>query len=233
MKANSIPKSSNINHKSYLKDRKLLTNNLRKAQFFYKNNANSVNEQAYKNAQKELKKFLKENLLKTILYSCVNVGSLLRQKLPNLIVLPQFRTIKELMQLTQNVEKKFNAIRFNIDGEELSYQEFIRRIAFESNPAKKEEYQTLFEEKKDLFQEDLRSLIIKRNEYAQSKGYKNFFEYALEKKYNVTEKDLEKLITDFYSNNDINSHLKKIQEIIAQKNNITVSELKPIHFRTL
>ena len=233
MKADSIPKSSNINHKSYLKDRKLLTNNLKKTQFIYKNNANTANEQAYKIAKKNLKKILSENSFKTLLYSIANIGSILSKNFSNLFVSPQSITMQELKKLTKDLEDKFNTTRYKVDGEELSYQEFIRRSSSESNPAKKEEFQALMEEKMDLLQEDLQNLIIKRNEYAQSKGYKTFFEYTLEKKYNTTEKELEKLITDLYSNNDIKLHLKKIQEIIAQKNNISVNELKPNHFRAL
>ena len=79
--------------------------------------------------------------------------------------------------------------------------------------------------------EDLKEFAKKRNEYARTKGYSNYFEYKLKDSYEVDLKELENLLNDIYSKSQdlIKETQNKIKEELSKEFGIEKENLKSYH----
>lgn len=220
---NSISNSTNVSCHGYLKDQRLVRHNLLKAKFRYNNLKTSNREQLYRQAQAELDQFILKNPFRAILF---NIPRMLKR------AFSLSSNQKDLISSTNLLTDKFNSLEFEYDGQKSSYIDFKKRIYDEKDFSKKEEMSLVLKKELNTLQEDMRCLIGKRNEFARTKGYDNYYQYQLEKKYGTTEAEIDSIIEKYYTENNVFELLRRREEIIAQNNNTTVDELSSSHIRT-
>ncbi len=67
-----------------------------------------------------------------------------------------------------------------------------------------------------MIADDLIELVKMRNEFAKTQGYKNYFEYMIEKVYEIDTNDLQNLIDEVYNSiKEINKKLRLGNEFSA------------------
>lgn len=119
------------------------------------------------------------------------------------------KELKLLRQKENEIAKKYNSYIPKIDGKEVNKTKLNTIIQNETNTEiRKKAYQAKIKGA-DLIADDLIIFIKMRNNYANTKGYENYFEYKLSEEYEVDINFLNRLINEVYSNTkDI---IKKIQ----------------------
>lgn len=120
--------------------------------------------------------------------------------------------LKALRQKENEIAKKFNSYIPKIDDREVTKTEIFKILQTETDPdIRKKAYEAKIKGG-DLISEDLVEFVKMRNNFAQNKGYKNYFEYKLKEDYNVDSEFLDKLIEETYSKAQ-----SRISEILKTK----------------
>ena len=228
MQTNISSTCNNISHYGYLKDRRILERNVQKAKFKHSSNPTSNQRDLLVQAEAELKKFLKNNIFKTILCQMPEIFG----KLIDFISLVKgainirgnIFAHKESFKLTSLASKKFAELKFNVDGEELSFSEVGSRLSVEKDIEKRDSLYLSLLETFNTFEPEMRSLILKRNKIAKKMGYKNFYEYQL-KVFGTSEEEVSKIIKEYCQKTDIKSAIQKRKEIVAKHYNTDIDKL--------
>ena len=122
--------------------------------------------------------------------------------------------LKALRQKENEIAKKFNSYIPKIDDREVTKTEIFKILQTETKPdIRKKAYEAKIKGG-DLISEDLVEFVKMRNNFAQNKGYKNYFEYKLKEDYDVDLDFLDKLIEETYSKAQ-----SRISEILKIKQN--------------
>ena len=141
MQTNISSTCNNISHYGYLKDRRILERNVQTAKFKHSSNPTSNQRDLLVQAEAELKKFLKNNIFKTILCQMPEIFG----KLIDFISLVKgainirgnIFAYKKSFELTSLASKKFAELKFNVDGEELSFSEVGSKLSVEKDIEKR------------------------------------------------------------------------------------------------
>lgn len=206
----------NINHNGYLKNHQILRHNLSKAKFKSYNLDTPKNAEAYREAYRALDKFYENNIIRAAIYILWNN---ITKRLSNNFL------DKNLIKTTNKVFKMFNELEFKYEGEKFSYSTLRKKMTDEKNIQKKEEISAILKAGLNTLQSPFRNLVQIRNNFAQKKGYENYYQYMLEKKYGTSEKEIDECIKNYCENNNIYANLQKREQLIAEKHSVNIKEI--------
>lgn len=136
--------------------------------------------------------------------------------------------IQNLRQKENAVLNKFNSYIHTIDGKPTSLAEILRILETEKDSVLREKAYDAMIKRGDFLAEDIRKLVIERNDYAKNRGYSNYYDYILQYEYNINPEELDKLMDDIYDKtgslrnkfkNEMDSDLKKIFGVDKLENN--------------
>ena len=142
------------------------------------------------------------------------------------------KELKELQDIENEIAKKYNSYIPKIDGKETTKSEINKILETEKNQNLREKAYNANIQGGDLIAEDLKEFAKKRNKYARTKGYSNYFEYKLKDSYEVDLKELENLLNDIYlkSQDLIKETQNKIKEELSKEFGIEKENLKSYHY---
>lgn len=142
---------------------------------------------------------------------------------------------KELRDKENDIAAKYNRYVPMIDGKETSKAEINKILQNDKDVTLREKAYQAKVLGGDVIADDLVELVKLRNKFAQSKGYKNFFEYNLKEAYNVDSEYLQELLDDVYLNaKDINKKLQnENKKDLAEEYGIDTKDLKAYHYGLL
>ena len=143
--------------------------------------------------------------------------------------------LKILNKKENEISQKYNSYIPKIDNKEVSKAEITKILETEKNPELRKKAYEANITGGDLIAEDLKELVILRNEFAVKKGYPNYFEYMLKEGFDVDSKELEILLNDVYnkSKNLIKTEIEKEKEEISKVFGIKKEDLKAYHYGLL
>ena len=142
---------------------------------------------------------------------------------------------KALRDKENEIAGKYNSYIPMIDGKEISKAEIGKILQNQKNITIREKAYNARVKGGDLIADDMVEFIKMRNEFAKTKGYKNFFEYSLKETYEVNAEYLQNLLNDVYNNaKNINDKLQlENKQELANEYGIHVSELRAYHYGLL
>lgn len=142
------------------------------------------------------------------------------------------KELKEIAYKEKAIGKKSTNYVFNVRDKNYSYYEILELLAKEKDvQLRKEAYDTMAA-KGDYLKDDTIELVKMRNNFAQKKGYANYFEYMMKEVYELDIKQLDKLLDDLArKTNDLHTRIfnedsKKLAEVF----NIKPEDLRPWHY---
>lgn len=127
--------------------------------------------------------------------------------------------IQNMRKNENAVLSKFNSYVHTIDGNPTSLAEILRILETEKDSVLRKKAYNAMIKRGDFLAEDIRKLVIERNNFAKNKGYSNYYDYMLQYEYNLNPEELDKLMDDIYNktgslrdkfNNEMHSDLKEI-----------------------
>lgn len=142
---------------------------------------------------------------------------------------------KALRNKENEIASKFNSYIPVVDGKEVSKADISKVLETEKDvEIRKKNYDAKIKAG-DVIASDLIDLVKMRNEFAKTKGYKNFFEYNLKETYDVDSDYLQKLLDEVYNKAfDINKKLQsENKEELAKEYGISKDDLKAYHYGLL
>ena len=142
---------------------------------------------------------------------------------------------KQLRDKENEIAAKFNSYVPKIDGEEVSKAQLMKILETESDVELRKKAYEARVLSGDVIADDLVEFVKMRNEFAKTKGYKNFFEYNLKETYDVDADYLQKLLDDVYDNAyDMNQKLQaENKKELAQEYGISEKDLRQYHYGLL
>lgn len=138
--------------------------------------------------------------------------------------------LKALRKKENEIARKFNSYVPEIDGREVTKTEIFKILQTEADAGIRQKAYEAKIKSGDLIASDLAEFVKMRNEYAETKGYKSFFEYKLKEDYEVEPEFLDKLIESVYSG--ASEKIKQIQTYKQKelKEFFNVTGLKAYHY---
>jgi len=142
---------------------------------------------------------------------------------------------KALRDKENSIAAKFNGYVPKIDGKEVSKAEITKLLQTEKDPILRKKAYDAKIKGGDLIADDMVEFVKMRNEFAKTKGYKNFFEYSLKETYDVDSDYLQGLLDEVYNNaKDTNKKLQaENKKELAQEFGINEKDLKAYHYGLL
>ena len=142
---------------------------------------------------------------------------------------------KALRDKENEIAAKFNSYIPVIDGKEISKAEINKLLQEEKDVSLREKAYNAKVQGGDIIADDMVQLVKMRNEFAQGKGYKNFFEYTLKETYDVDADYLQNLLDEVYNNaKDTNAKLQTENKAeLAKEYGIDTEDLKAYHYGLL
>lgn len=219
---------NNISHKGFKTDYQALRRQYSKAQFIFSICKNNKNYDKMLEAQTNYNLFCHSNPIR----------SYLQRQLENLKVnitrknFKSFRTSsismleKDLLMARENMDVEVN-------GKKLSIRDFDKLYISQEDPIKKEEMRLALIKAQEPLQNLLEKLVVERNEFAQNKGYKNYYELILKERFDIKADEVDGIIQEFSSRKDIASGVAERKNLLAQYWGIKPDEVKPYHFAPL
>lgn len=137
---------------------------------------------------------------------------------------------KLLRSKESEIAKKYNSYIPKIDDKEVSKTEISKILEKETDvELRNKAYQAKIIGG-DLIAEDLKTLVKQRNDFAIKKGFSNFYEYNLEKEFNVDLNDLTVILDEVY--NETKDGIKKVilKKHKDLKNVFDIDNLKQYHY---
>lgn len=144
--------------------------------------------------------------------------------------------IKKQMRDKENeIASKYNQYIPTVDDKEISKAEIYKLLQTEKDIEYRKKLYHAKIKGGDIIANDLIELVKLRNTFAQTKGYKNFFEYNLKEAYDVDIDYLQELLDDVYTNSkELNNTIQtNLRQELAKTYNITTSELNCYHYGLL
>lgn len=142
---------------------------------------------------------------------------------------------KALRDKEKEIMSKFNKHVPMLDEKETNYAEISKILQNEKNiDIRKKAYKAIVK-RGDIIAEDLVDLVKKRNEFAKTKGYNNFFEFVLKNAYDVDANYLQSLLDEVYDNakEAINNFQSEYKKELADEYAIEVDDLREYHYGLL
>lgn len=142
---------------------------------------------------------------------------------------------KALRDKENEIAAKYNSYVPQIDGKEISKTEINKLLQTEKNVELRKKAYNAKVQGGDLIADDMVEFVKLRNKFAQSKGYKNYFEYTLKEVYDVDSDYLQDLLDEVYENaKDVNDKIKnENKKELAEEYGIAPEELKAYHYGLL
>ena len=142
---------------------------------------------------------------------------------------------KALRDKENEIAAKYNSYVPMIDGKETTKAEIRKILQTEKDVNIRKKAYEANVKGGDLIADDMIEFIKMRNKFAQSKGYKNFFEYNLKETYDVDADYLQNLLDEVYNNaKDVNNKIQnENKKDLAQEYGISADELKAYHYGLL
>ena len=139
--------------------------------------------------------------------------------------------LKEIVELSTEIEKNFSTFRGTIDGEKVTDNEIKDILKTETDSAKREKAWLASKQVGEQVADDLIKLVKLRNRAAQKLGFNNYHTLSL----TTAEQDvneLDKIFDELYElTNEPFAKLKaELDNILAENFNITITELMPWHY---
>ncbi len=163
--------------------------------------------------------------------------SLIRRELDvlyNTMIRYQIDTLKlkKLIDAQVAIEKKFSTFRVNIDRKALSDNEIDSMLVNSKNSAELEKVWTASKEIGVAVAEDVKSLVVLRNEIAHDLGYSNYHEMALK----TSDQNPAEILKLFDELDDLTRdafiNLKNLMDMaLAQQLKISAEKLMPWHYQ--
>ena len=143
--------------------------------------------------------------------------------------------LKVLSDKENEIAQKYNSYVPKIDGKETTKAEINKILETETDPLIRQKAYKANIIGGDLIANDLKDFVIKRNEYAKTKGYSNFFEYKLKETYDVDINELQILLNDVYEKSKvlIKQELEKTQNDLSNTFGIKKEDLQSYHYGLL
>ena len=140
--------------------------------------------------------------------------------------------LEAMIKLQTDIESKFNTFRANIDGKDLTDNEVENILKTSTNSAEVEKAWKGSKVIGKVVSDDLKKLVLMRNDAARELGFKNYHQMMLK----LNEQDpaqVEKLFNelDQLTRPAYVSLKKEIDTALAKKFNIPVSKLQPWHYQ--
>lgn len=169
-------------------------------------NSNSETMKAYEEAQSEFTELFldKDSYKKFLDIDKSKLPEHERKQLKDLLkIFDERLNSKESFQALEKKEneiaQKYNSYIPKIDGKEVTKTEISKIMQNETDPVIRQKAYDATLKGGDLIAQDLIEFVKMRNEFANEKGYDNFFNYKLKEDYDVDTEFLDKLITEVYS----------------------------------
>lgn len=142
---------------------------------------------------------------------------------------------KQLRDKENEIAAKFNSYVPKIDGKEVSKAQISKILETETDVELRKKAYDANVKSGDVIADDLVEFVKMRNEFAKTKGYKNFFEYNLKETYDVDADYLQKLLDEVYDNAyDMNKNLQaENKKELAQEYGIKETDLRQYHYGLL
>lgn len=139
---------------------------------------------------------------------------------------------KQLREKENAIASKFNAYVPQIDGKDVSKAEISQILQKENDVELRKKAYEANVKAGDVIADDLVEFVKLRNEYAKSKGYKNFFEYNLKETFDVDADYLQNLLDEVHTNAfEMNQKLQKEnKKELAKEYGIAEKDLKQYHY---
>lgn len=142
---------------------------------------------------------------------------------------------KALRKKENDIAAKYNSYVPMIDGKETSKTEITKILQTEKDVDLRKKAYDAKVKGGDTIADDMVEFVKMRNEFAKTKGYKNFFEYQLKEAYDVDADYLQNLLDEVYTNAKASN--KKIQaqnkQELADEYGIGVKDLRAYHYGLL
>lgn len=107
--------------------------------------------------------------------------------------------LKALRDKENDIANKYNSYVMKIDDKPVSKAEISKILETEKDITIRQKAYDANVKAGDVIAKDLVELVKMRNEFAKTKGYKNYFEYSVEENYDISADSLNKLLTGVYS----------------------------------
>jgi peptidyl-dipeptidase A len=138
---------------------------------------------------------------------------------------------KKMVELSNQVQQKFNITRPKIDGNELTDNDIKDILKKETNSDKRKRAWEASKGVSSVVEKDLLELVKLRNEYARSLGYKNFYVMSL----GFAEQNEEELLKLFDELDNLTSEtFKKLKDEmdikLAERYKLSIDKLRPWHY---
>ena len=139
--------------------------------------------------------------------------------------------LKEIVDLSTKIEKKFNTFRGTIDGKEVTLNEINEILTTETDSAKRQKAWQASKQVGNVIAPDLIQLVKLRNKAAKKLGFDSYHTLAL----TTTEQDVKQLDKIFRELDELtrapyNQLKADLDRILADKYGITVTEIRPWHY---
>ncbi|MCK6259422.1 M3 family metallopeptidase [Fictibacillus sp. KIGAM418] len=142
-------------------------------------------------------------------------------------------TLREQMnELWSGLNFHFATFRPTIDGQTFTESELLGELENQPDPNERKKYWEAYMKSGQEIEDQLLTLVKKRNQVAREKGYSNFYELKLSTQ-DLNVKDVKETIYHIKSSLDpIYEYLKQmIDEEIMEKFNISSQEIQPWHYQ--
>ena len=142
---------------------------------------------------------------------------------------------KALREKENDIASKYNQYIPMIDGKETTKAEISKILQNEKDVNLRKKAYDARIKGGDTIANDLVEFVKMRNEFAKTKGYKNFFEYQLKEAYDVDADYLQNLLDEVYDNaKEVNVKLQaENKKELAEEYGIEINDLKAYHYGLL
>ena len=219
---------NNINYKGFRTDYSALRRQYSNAQFIYLNCKNNENFDKLCKAEKDYVTFCDSNPIRSFLQHQLEKLKIKSQK-------KNFKSFKtsSIYRLECELLRVREEMSVNINGKKISMRDFDKIYLSEKDPIQKDTMRLSLIKAQESLQNLLEKLIVERNKFAQSKGYKNYYGLILKERFDIKVDEVDDLIQDFSSRKDIASSVEERKKILAQYLGIGLDEIKPYHYAPL
>lgn len=140
--------------------------------------------------------------------------------------------LEAMIKLQTEIENKFNVFRPEVDGKKLTDNEVEKILKTSNNSTEVEKAWSASKAIGKTVSEDVKKLVLMRNQAAKELGFKNYHQMML-KLSEQDPKQIEKLFNelDALTRPAFASLKKDIDKALAKKFNIPVSKLQPWHYQ--
>lgn len=144
--------------------------------------------------------------------------------------------IKRVLRDKENeIAQKYNSYIATIDGQEITKPEISKLLQTEKDVTLRKKAYEARVKGGDLIADNMVKFINMRNAFSKTKGYNNYFDYAITELYDVQPKYLDELLNDVYANaKDLNYAIQeKNKKELAAEYGISEDDLKAYHYGLL